>query len=132
MLWGLSYFARGCSLHRLPRSGGQNPSDLGGHQHLRADVTEGDDPLYVCVVRFGGITHGNYMDQRFIWLHPEISLREDALRESDAQTWQMNFALPPNPTLFPPGHYMLFVLDHHGVPSIGQFVVIRAMRRGIR
>ncbi len=33
-------------------------------------------------------------------------------------------AAPPNSTLFPPTHYMLFVLNKYNVPSIGKFVFI--------
>jgi hypothetical protein len=30
--------------------------------------------------------------------------------------------MPDNPNLAPPGWYLVFAVDHHGVPSIGQWL----------
>ena len=32
---------------------------------------------------------------------------------------------PPNGNVAPPGYYLLFVVDEHGVPSVGSFVQLR-------
>jgi Domain of unknown function (DUF1929) len=45
--------------------------------------------------------------------------------------------MPDNPNLVPPGWYLLFAVDHHGVPSVGQWlkleasVPVRRVRRSV-
>jgi Domain of unknown function (DUF1929) len=34
--------------------------------------------------------------------------------------------MPDNPNLVPPGWYLLFAVDHHGVPSVGQWLKLEA------
>lgn len=104
--------------------------------HVQVDTDEAEDSFRVCLVRFGGTTHGNHMDQRFIWL--EISQTEmvqygvppwgtlpDAMAPDPGdRRWRLHFDVPSNPSLLPPGQYMLFVLNKYNVPSIGKFVFI--------
>lgn len=69
----------------------------------------------VSLVRPSAVTHANDMDQRFIPLSPFLY---------DGPTQALSIAATnlPNPSLAPPGYYMLFVLNNLGHPSVGQFV----------
>lgn len=95
-----------------------------GAQHY-VDVASDDsrDFFRLALARFGGITHGNYMDQRFIWVKPD-RVRFLGRQPNGAYWWRMLFTIPDHQALLPPGNFMLFVLNRHGTPSIGTFVVM--------
>ena len=57
-------------------------------------------------------THGNDMHQRV------IKLRTQQLPNG------LNVTVPASSALVPPGHYMLFVIDSAGIPSVAKFVRI--------
>jgi hypothetical protein len=59
------------------------------------------------LVRLGSTTHGFDQNQRFL----ELTLARSA--------GGLTLAAPSGPNLAPPGHYLLFVLDSDGVPSVG-------------
>ncbi|MCQ4083948.1 galactose oxidase early set domain-containing protein [Streptomyces sp. RB6PN25] len=70
------------------------------------------------LIRFGCTTHGNDMDQRFVWLRVLGHRREDierGLRTLRAQ-------IPQNAAAAPPGDYQLVVVGGEGVPSRGRIV----------
>jgi galactose oxidase len=52
------------------------------------------------------------MNQRFQWL--SFTREEGAL----------SIALPGNPNRTPPGHYLLFILNGSGVPSVGRIIQV--------
>jgi hypothetical protein len=60
----------------------------------------------------GATTHGNDMHQRAIKL--KVQTRTNGLTAT----------VPASSALVPPGHYMLFVLDSAGIPSVAKFVRI--------
>ena len=62
-------------------------------------------------VRSGSVTHTNNMDQRWVGLAIEA-------RGQD----RLALRAPANGTIAPPGHYMLFLLDEAGVPSVARMV----------
>ena len=57
-------------------------------------------------------THGNDMHQRVIKL------------QTQQLTNGLNVTVPASSALVPPGHYMLFVVDAAGIPSVARFVHI--------
>ena len=57
-------------------------------------------------------THGNDMHQRVIKL------------PSQQLSAGLNVTIPASNALVPPGHYMLFVMDSAGIPSVAKFVKI--------
>jgi Domain of unknown function (DUF1929)/Kelch motif len=63
-------------------------------------------------IRLGSVTHAFDMNQRFV----ELSFQ----RVSGG----LNTAAPTNRNLAPPGHYLLFVLNAKGVPSVARIVRI--------
>ena len=64
----------------------------------------------VSLVRLGSVTHAFNQEQRFLRLRFQP--------ESGGLTVQG----PSRAKLAPPGHYMLFIVDHQGVPSVATFV----------
>jgi hypothetical protein len=66
------------------------------------------------------------MDQRAIWL--SASRAAGALNVQGGGTF--TFTLPSDPSLAPPGPYMLFFLSDAGVPSVASFVLLTATAGG--
>jgi hypothetical protein len=66
----------------------------------------------VTLIRLGSVTHAFDMNQRFQRL--TFSSLNGALAVS----------APNDPNRTPPGHYMLFILDRNGVPSVARIVQI--------
>ena len=64
----------------------------------------------VVLVRNGSVTRAFDMDQRLI----ELSFTRGA--------GALTATAPPNGNIAPPGHYMLFLLNSSGVPSVASFV----------
>ena len=64
----------------------------------------------ISLVRLGSVTHGFDMNQRFQWL--------SFTRNSGALT----VAAPASRNHTPPGHYMLFLLNGNGVPSVARIL----------
>jgi PKD repeat protein len=70
------------------------------------------DIAKVSLVRLGSTTHSVDMNQRFEWL--SFAPKPDRL----------TISVPSNPNRTPPGHYMLFILDGDGVPSVAKIVKV--------
>lgn len=91
-----------------------DPDDGGGVGYDRelTVIAAGDslDPqARVAVIRAGSTTHGNDMDQRYVWL--EVTGHEQQAN------WTITARTPANPAAAPPGDYLLVVVDGIGVPS---------------
>ncbi|HEY9372691.1 galactose oxidase early set domain-containing protein, partial [Streptomyces sp.] len=70
----------------------------------------------VALIRFGSTTHGNNMDQRYVWL------RTGTQDPDGYEQWTIHFRTPETPAVAPPGNYMLVVVDSSGIPSKSRFV----------
>jgi galactose oxidase-like protein len=66
----------------------------------------------VGLMRLGAVTHSVDMDQRYVPL---------AFTAGDGT---LTATAPANPNVAPPGPYMLFVVDSHGVPSVAKMVTV--------
>ncbi|KAK0702641.1 hypothetical protein B0H67DRAFT_594824 [Lasiosphaeris hirsuta] len=66
-------------------------------------------------VRLGSVTHTRNMSQSLMFL--------TGFRQAGAS---LTVPAPANANLAPPGHYMLFVLDRRGVPSVARIIRIAA------
>ncbi|MDP3274043.1 MAG: DUF1929 domain-containing protein [Deltaproteobacteria bacterium] len=115
-----------------PTSGPLNPQGVshrwqyGEEQQVHARNDE-QSAFRIALVRFGGVTHGNAMDQRFVWLSP-TRVEPEQPDNSDvpaAVAVRMTVRVPSDRALLVPGHYMVFVLNDRGVPSDAQFMVLR-------
>ena len=75
-------------------------------------VTNRSTMASAVLVAPGSTTHGNDMHQRF------IKLSVQALSNG------LSVTVPSSNALVPPGHYMLFVVDSAGIPSVAKFIHI--------
>lgn len=66
-----------------------------------------------CLIKTTTITHHTNTDQRYLPLRP--------MRHGHCG---LRMTSPANANLAPPGHYLLFLLDDCGAPSVGRFVRI--------
>jgi hypothetical protein len=73
------------------------------------------------LIRLGTVTHGNNMEQRYVWLH--VSSHNHVNGE-----WTIQATAPANGATAPPGDYMLVVVDSNGVPSKAELVRISNFR----
>ncbi|MEI5035175.1 galactose oxidase early set domain-containing protein [Streptomyces sp. S1A(2023)] len=73
--------------------------------------------LRAALIRLGSTTHGNDMDQRYIWL------TKPAPPSTDRET-TLTITLPTNPATAPPGDYQL-VIVRDNVPSTGYIVRVQ-------
>jgi hypothetical protein len=66
-------------------------------------------------IRLSAVTHSTNMNQRLNYLSfPTPAVGATAL----------SVTAPANANLAPPGHYMLFLVDQRGVPSVAKIVQI--------
>ena len=65
----------------------------------------------VALVRLPAVTHAFDANQRYV-----------PLEFAQAGDGALTVSMPADPNLAPPGHYMLFLLDGNGVPSVAQIV----------
>ena len=65
----------------------------------------------VCLIRQGSVTHHVNTDQRY------VGLAFDAVGPNELRVFA-----PPNGNVAPPGHYMLFLVDRRGVPSVARWI----------
>jgi len=86
--------------HSTVRHGGSFTVDLGGSRTISK----------VALVRTGSSTHSFDMDQRFM----ELDFTQSGGR--------LTVSGPRNANVAPPGHYMLFVIDGNGVPSVASIL----------
>ena len=78
--------------------------------------TKRDDVRDVALVAPGATTHAVDMNQRRV-----------PLKLTDRVSGKgVNVRAPGGPDLAPPGYYMLFGLDRHGVPSVARWVRLRS------
>ena len=65
------------------------------------------------LIRLGSVTHGLNMNQRF----QTLGFARDATG--------LTVSVVSGPRRIPPGHYMLFILNGAGVPSVAKIVQIK-------
>lgn len=74
--------------------------------------------LTVALVRCGTATHAFGIDQRWV-----------DLAITGMLPGGLTVSAPANTNLTPPGYYMLFLLDHDGVPSVAKILRVQASNR---
>ncbi|HEV7523264.1 MAG TPA: carboxypeptidase regulatory-like domain-containing protein [Candidatus Angelobacter sp.] len=88
------------------------PVSAGYGQTLFVGTSDAASIGKVTLLRQASVTHTNSMSQGFLFL-------------SFARTSTgLNVTMPANANLAPPGHYMLFILNASGVPSVGSIIQI--------
>ncbi|MFC9680464.1 galactose oxidase-like domain-containing protein [Streptomyces sp. NPDC056948] len=94
------------------------PSQISYGETFRVATANARDIASVSLVRASSVTHSNNMDQRHLWL--------DMLDRADDS---VTVRAPAGGAWAPPGYYLLFVLDAHGVPSEGEFLKVAPRSR---
>ena len=70
-----------------------------------------EDVASVCFIRLSAVTHAFNTEQRYVALHFMATGSEE-----------LEIVAPGDPSLAPPGHYMLFVMNGAGVPAVAPIV----------
>jgi galactose oxidase len=76
------------------------------------DTAQPDQIRAVTLVRLSSVTHSFNAGQRISFLASEV------------QGASLRATAPASASVCPPGHYMLFIVDQHGVPSIAKIVQV--------
>jgi hypothetical protein len=86
------------------------PATVGYGQTFRVQTPNADAIARVTWLRLGSVTHAFNMNQRI-----------NELAFEPAKDW-LNVTAPSSRNLAPPGHYMLFLLNGAGVPSVARVI----------
>jgi hypothetical protein len=88
------------------------PSSVGGGQQFFVGTPDGAGISKVTLVRLSSVTHAFNQNQRINIL---------SFRQTSGG---LNVTAPGSGTLCPPGHYMLFLVNSNGVPSVASIIQI--------
>ncbi|MCK5831897.1 MAG: DUF1929 domain-containing protein [Methylococcales bacterium] len=86
------------------------PAEMRYSQVIKLETVQADKIRKVALIRTGSVTHSQNMEQRYIPL------------SFTKQSGILEITTPENTNIAPPGHYMLFIIDNAGVPSIAKIV----------
>ncbi|MEE9425952.1 MAG: galactose oxidase-like domain-containing protein [Methylococcales bacterium] len=86
------------------------PDEIGYSWQIIVETPQASEILKVGLVRTGSVTHSQNMEQRYIPL--SFIPRNGALEVTT----------PDSANIAPPGHYMLFIIDNAGVPSVSKML----------
>jgi hypothetical protein len=89
------------------------PAQIGYGTSMTVQTVDAARIASVALIKLGSVTHEFNMDQRFVPL---------------PFTWGSNsltVQTPLNGNVAPPGHYMLFIVDTNGVPSVATMLKIQ-------
>ncbi|NML17780.1 glyoxal oxidase [Azohydromonas caseinilytica] len=90
----------------------RSPTQLAAGSELRVELAPGVQATRLTLVRSGSVTHSFNHEQRFMALE---------FKQSGAE---LRATLPADVNRLLPGYYLLFVFDEHGVPSMGQSLLV--------
>ena len=91
------------------------PGQVGWGTTFRVETSDAADIAKVSLIRLGSVTHAFDMNQRLLWL--------SFTRQSGALT----VSAPASGAHAPPGHYLLFLVNQNGVPSVGRILRVSAV-----
>jgi hypothetical protein len=86
------------------------PSVLSYGQSFTLSTAEAASIIQVTLVRLGSTTHAFDENQRFLRMNFQPG------------TGALTVTAPAHPNLAPPGHYMMFLVNTQGVPSVAQII----------
>jgi PKD repeat protein len=100
-------------LSKGPRPGVTDaPGSVGWGTSFQVTTPDAGEIAKVSLIRLGSVTHAFDQNQRFLWL--------TFTRGPGALT----ISAPANGSHAPPGHYLLFLVNQNGVPSVGRIVKV--------
>jgi Concanavalin A-like lectin/glucanases superfamily/Domain of unknown function (DUF1929)/Bacterial Ig domain/Glucodextranase, domain B len=82
------------------------PVQIGYGQTITVQTPDASGIAKVSLIKMGAVTHAFDQDQRYVPL------------SFTAGSGSLSVQTPANGNLAPPGHYMLFIVDTNGVPSV--------------
>lgn len=88
------------------------PSEVRYNQLININSSQASSIAKVAMIRTSSVTHAQNMEQRYLPL--DFSFNGSTL----------NVRMPANANVAPPGHYMLFIVDNNGVPSVAPIIRI--------
>jgi PKD repeat protein len=88
------------------------PSLVGYGTSFRVVTPDANVIAKISLIRIGSATHAFDMNQRLQWL------------SFSRQSGALSITAPTSRNVTPPGHYMLFLLDENGVPSVAKIVQV--------
>ena len=97
------------------------PSELALGASFSVHIANSPDIKWLSLVRPMATTHSYDSEQRLV----DLPFRRTGV-------CQLNAELPGNPNLVPPGWYMLFAVNHRGVPSQAHWIHVSAPARAPR
>jgi hypothetical protein len=97
--------------------------------HWPTAVTYGES-VFIGTPQFGSITNVNLIRLASVTHSFDMNQRINRLTFSQT-TDGLTVTTPSGGTLAPPGHYMLFILDGSGVPSVSALIALRTPDGGV-
>lgn len=88
------------------------PTSIAYNTTFQVTTPQASDIGKVSLIHLGAATHAFDMGQRFQWL------------SFQRQTGALSITGPTSRNVTPPGHYMLFILDTSGVPSVAKIIQV--------
>jgi len=92
-----------------------SPTLVGYGSRFTVTTPDAADITKVSLIGIGSTTHAFDMNQRFQWL------------SYTRGTGELSIAAPASPNGAPPGHYLLFILNGDGVPSVATIIRIGSL-----
>jgi hypothetical protein len=89
------------------------PKNISYAKTFEIESPQSPDIIDVALIRSTVTTHCVNTEQRYV-----------GLKFSSKDSSTLAVELPSNKNLVPPGHYLLFILNNDGVPSIAPFVQV--------
>ena len=89
------------------------PASVGYGQTFTVTTPAAAQVTHVRWIRLGSVTHS--FDANTMAVSLEFTRGDGSL----------TLTAPPNPNVAPPGHYMIFVLNRNGVPSVGRVIRVQ-------
>jgi galactose oxidase len=90
------------------------PDSVGYGATFDVATPQPQDIAKVSLIRLSSVTHAFNVDQRINFLQFQVN------------AGSLLVAAPSSPNVCPPGHYMLFILNRAGVPSVARIIEISA------
>jgi PKD repeat protein len=91
------------------------PDLVGWGTSFGVQTPDAADIAKVSLIRLGSVTHAFDMNTRLLWL------------AFTRQTEALTITAPASGAHAPPGHYLLFLINQNGVPSVGKIVKVSAL-----
>ncbi len=90
------------------------PDSLNYGETFQIGTAQPEEIATTSLIRLSSVTHSFNANQRINFLVPQVA------------GGNLTATAPPNANVCPPGHYLLFILNSQGVPSVAKIVQISA------